>query len=146
MLKVFEFCVPTTGTKVPAGAEWLHKIKYDGYRLRVERGVDRVRLTTRGGCLDEAVPLDCRSHPQKITSPILSRFASVMGSPPPRPFIVGAVIDFGAMRTEHLLLSRANDLAEMCEFGLEGPGHAIGHTAADVKRFGSRTRTASTRP
>jgi ATP-dependent DNA ligase len=49
MFKAFEFCVPITGTKVPAGAEWLHEIKYDGFRIRVERDGDRVRLITRGG-------------------------------------------------------------------------------------------------
>ena len=36
-------------TKVPAGPEWLHEVKYDGYRLRVDRDGDRVRLITRGG-------------------------------------------------------------------------------------------------
>ena len=41
--------MPTVGAKVPAGPEWLHEIKYDGYRLRVERNGDRVRLVTRGG-------------------------------------------------------------------------------------------------
>jgi bifunctional non-homologous end joining protein LigD len=45
----FEFCIPTVGKAVPAGAEWFHEIKYDGYRLRVERDGDRVRLITRGG-------------------------------------------------------------------------------------------------
>jgi ATP-dependent DNA ligase len=45
----FEFCIPTAGTKVPSGLEWFHEIKYDGYRLRVERNGDRVRLITRGG-------------------------------------------------------------------------------------------------
>jgi bifunctional non-homologous end joining protein LigD len=49
LFKVFEFCLPTTGTKVPAGPDWLHEIKYDGFRLRVERDGDRVRLITRGG-------------------------------------------------------------------------------------------------
>jgi bifunctional non-homologous end joining protein LigD len=49
MFKAFEFCIPTSGTKVPAGPEWLHEIKYDGFRLRVERDGDRVRLITRGG-------------------------------------------------------------------------------------------------
>jgi bifunctional non-homologous end joining protein LigD len=49
MLKAFEFCIPIAGTKVPAGPEWLHEIKYDGFRLRVERDGDRVRLITRGG-------------------------------------------------------------------------------------------------
>jgi bifunctional non-homologous end joining protein LigD len=45
----FEFCIPTVGTKVPFGPDWLHEIKYDGYRLRVERNGNRVRPMTRGG-------------------------------------------------------------------------------------------------
>lgn len=45
----FEFCLPTLGNAVPAGADWFHEIKYDGYRLRVEREGDRVRLITKGG-------------------------------------------------------------------------------------------------
>jgi len=34
---------------VPAGRDWLHESKYDGYRIRVERNGDRVWLLTRGG-------------------------------------------------------------------------------------------------
>jgi bifunctional non-homologous end joining protein LigD len=49
MFKVFEFCLPSTAAKVPAGPEWLHEIKQDGFRIRVERDGDRVRLVTRGG-------------------------------------------------------------------------------------------------
>ncbi len=49
MLKAFEFCLPTVARSVPAGHEWFHEIKYDGYRLRLERDGDRVRLTTNGG-------------------------------------------------------------------------------------------------
>jgi bifunctional non-homologous end joining protein LigD len=45
----FEFCLPTTGKIVRAGADWLHEIKYDGYRRRVERNGSAVRLITRGG-------------------------------------------------------------------------------------------------
>jgi ATP-dependent DNA ligase len=37
------------GTKVPAGKDWLHEIKYDGYRLIVHRDGDRVRLLTNNG-------------------------------------------------------------------------------------------------
>ena len=44
----FEFCIPTTGKTVPAGDEWFHEVKYDGYRLRVERDGGRVRLITKG--------------------------------------------------------------------------------------------------
>jgi hypothetical protein len=43
------FCIPTRGTKVPDRADWLHEIKYDGYRLRLERDGDPVRLITRNG-------------------------------------------------------------------------------------------------
>jgi bifunctional non-homologous end joining protein LigD len=46
---MFEFCLPTKSTSVPNGPDWLHEIKYDGYRLRIERDGDRVRLITRGG-------------------------------------------------------------------------------------------------
>jgi ATP-dependent DNA ligase len=45
----FDFCLPTLGKAVPAGPEWFHEIKFDGYRLRVERDGDSVRLITRGG-------------------------------------------------------------------------------------------------
>jgi bifunctional non-homologous end joining protein LigD len=45
----YEFCIPTVGKAVPAGADWFHEIKYDGYRLRVERDGSSVRLITRGG-------------------------------------------------------------------------------------------------
>jgi len=36
-------------TKVPAGPDWLHEIKHDGYRLIVVRDGARVRLFTRNG-------------------------------------------------------------------------------------------------
>ena len=49
MLKAFDFCIPTRGTRVPIRPDWLHEIKYDGYRLRVERDGDRARLITRNG-------------------------------------------------------------------------------------------------
>jgi bifunctional non-homologous end joining protein LigD len=45
----FEPCIPTRGTQVPAGPEWLHEIKHDGYRLIVVRDGARVRLFTRNG-------------------------------------------------------------------------------------------------
>jgi bifunctional non-homologous end joining protein LigD len=45
----YEPCIPTRGTKVPAGPDWLHEIKHDGYRLIVVRDGARVRLFTRNG-------------------------------------------------------------------------------------------------
>jgi ATP-dependent DNA ligase len=46
---MFEFCIPTKSDTVPDTPDWLHKVKYDGYRLRLERDGDRVRLITKGG-------------------------------------------------------------------------------------------------
>src|SRR5690242_20945124 len=37
------------GISVPDGLDWPHEIKYDGYRLRIERNGNRVRLITRRG-------------------------------------------------------------------------------------------------
>jgi len=37
------------GTEVPAGPDWLHEIKHDGYRVIVHREGKRVRLLTRRG-------------------------------------------------------------------------------------------------
>jgi ATP-dependent DNA ligase len=45
----FEFCLPTKSTSVPDTSDWLHEVKYDGYRLRLERDGSRARLITRGG-------------------------------------------------------------------------------------------------
>src|SRR3954452_15756221 len=45
----YQPCIPTRGTKVPSGPDWLHEIKHDGYRLIVQREGKRVRLFTRRG-------------------------------------------------------------------------------------------------
>ena len=42
-------CVPIAGKAVPARPQWLHEIKYDGYRLILVREDKRVRLLTRNG-------------------------------------------------------------------------------------------------
>jgi len=40
--------------KPPPGDEWLHEIKYDGYRMQIVSRDDRIRLfTRRGGELKE---------------------------------------------------------------------------------------------
>jgi hypothetical protein len=33
----FEPCLPTRGSKVPSGPDWIHEIKHDGYRPIVQR-------------------------------------------------------------------------------------------------------------
>jgi bifunctional non-homologous end joining protein LigD len=45
----YAFSLPTKADKVPAGSDWIHEIKYDGYRMMVIRDQDRVRLISRGG-------------------------------------------------------------------------------------------------
>jgi bifunctional non-homologous end joining protein LigD len=45
----FQPCIPTRGTKVPSNPDWIHELKYDGYRLIVQRDGDRVKLITRNG-------------------------------------------------------------------------------------------------
>jgi bifunctional non-homologous end joining protein LigD len=45
----FAPCLPTRKTSVPAGPDWIHEIKHDGYRLTVRREGARVRFFTRNG-------------------------------------------------------------------------------------------------
>jgi ATP-dependent DNA ligase len=42
-------CIPTRAPKSPAGPDWVHEIKHDGYRLIARRDGDTVRLFTRRG-------------------------------------------------------------------------------------------------
>ena len=49
MPSTFDFCLPTRSTGVPPGPVWLHEVKYDGYRIRLERDGMSVLLITRGG-------------------------------------------------------------------------------------------------
>jgi bifunctional non-homologous end joining protein LigD len=46
---LYAFSLPTKADKVPAGSDWIHEIKYDGYRMMLIRDQDRVRLISRGG-------------------------------------------------------------------------------------------------
>jgi bifunctional non-homologous end joining protein LigD len=42
-------CIPIRSAKPPAGRDWVHEIKHDGYRLQIRRNGDGVRLFTRRG-------------------------------------------------------------------------------------------------
>ena len=44
-----DFALPVKAEKVPAGPDWFHEIKHDGYRMMVIRERERVRLLTKGG-------------------------------------------------------------------------------------------------
>jgi bifunctional non-homologous end joining protein LigD len=43
------FLTPYQGGQSAAGPDWLHEIKYNGYRMMVIREQDRVQLISRGG-------------------------------------------------------------------------------------------------
>ena len=42
-------CQPSKAAAPPSGADWVHEIKHDGYRLMVCRDGDRVRCFTKNG-------------------------------------------------------------------------------------------------
>jgi bifunctional non-homologous end joining protein LigD len=44
-----EPCLPSPADKPPFGANWIHEIKHDGYRLMARRDPAGIRLITRGG-------------------------------------------------------------------------------------------------
>jgi bifunctional non-homologous end joining protein LigD len=49
MAKTFEFAIPTPGKAVPDGPQWIHEIKFDGFRMRLVRQAEQVKLFTRNG-------------------------------------------------------------------------------------------------
>jgi bifunctional non-homologous end joining protein LigD len=44
-----EPCLPSPAEHPPAGPEWVHEIKHDGYRLMARRDPIGIRLITRNG-------------------------------------------------------------------------------------------------
>jgi bifunctional non-homologous end joining protein LigD len=44
-----EPCLPSPGDKPPSGANWIHEIKHDGFRLMARRDPIGIRLITRRG-------------------------------------------------------------------------------------------------
>ena len=48
---LYTFSIPIKVDKVPAGPDWLHEVKYDGYRMMLIREHDRVRLISRAGMI-----------------------------------------------------------------------------------------------
>jgi ATP-dependent DNA ligase len=49
MPRQFEFCRPAAKKVVPAGPDWIHEVKYDGYRGRVIRDGADVQVRSKAG-------------------------------------------------------------------------------------------------
>jgi bifunctional non-homologous end joining protein LigD len=47
--KFIEPCLPSPADKPPSGANWIHEIKHDGFRLMARRDPMGIRLITRRG-------------------------------------------------------------------------------------------------
>jgi ATP-dependent DNA ligase len=58
--RFIESCLPSPGKRPPAGSDWLHEIKHDGFRIMARRDGAGVRLLTRNGyrrhTFDDDVP------------------------------------------------------------------------------------------
>jgi bifunctional non-homologous end joining protein LigD len=46
---LIEPCLPSPADKPPSGANWIHEIKHDGFRLMARRDPVGIRLITRRG-------------------------------------------------------------------------------------------------
>ena len=53
-----EPCLPSPADKLPSGANWIHEIKHDGFRLMARRDPVGIRpITRRGNDWSERFPL-----------------------------------------------------------------------------------------
>ena len=102
----YEFCIPTVGKVVPAGADWFHEIKYDGYRVRVERDGDRVQADHRERKrLDQAVPVDRRGGASETVASNSSSMAR------PSSWVSTASLTFNALHS-----GKQNGQVQFCAF------------------------------
>jgi bifunctional non-homologous end joining protein LigD len=57
VLRFIAPCLPSPADRPPSGANWIHEIKHDGYRLMARRDSVGIRLTRRGNDWSERFPL-----------------------------------------------------------------------------------------
>jgi bifunctional non-homologous end joining protein LigD len=107
MFSAFDFCLPTRSTSVPSGPDWFHEVKYDGYRLRLERDGDRVRLITRGGYDWTKRYLWIAEAARKVRQKrfVIDGEAVILG--------VDGVSDFNALHS-----GKQNDEVQLCAFDI----------------------------
>src|SRR5271154_1516857 len=111
----FAPCISTRATKVPEAPDWIHEIKYDGYRLRVEREGDRVRLITRNG-YDWT-----KRYPWIVESALKNRIKQFVIDGEAVVLGVDSVSDFEALHS-----GKNNDLVQLCAFDmLAGDGNDL---------------------
>lgn len=48
-MRPFEYCRPILAKAVPTEADWIHEVKYDGYRGRVVRSGNEVKVLSKSG-------------------------------------------------------------------------------------------------
>ena len=126
MPSTFEFCLPTRATVVPSGPDWLHEVKYDGYRLRVDRDGDCVRLLTRGGYdWTKRYPWIVESALKNRTRQfVLDGEAVVLG--------VDGISDFNALHS-----GRHNEEVQLCAFDV------LAMDGDDLRRLPLSTRKSN---
>jgi bifunctional non-homologous end joining protein LigD len=47
--RFIEPCFPVTRASLPKGPEWLHEIKFDGYRVQLHKDSKRIKIYSRRG-------------------------------------------------------------------------------------------------
>jgi bifunctional non-homologous end joining protein LigD len=47
--RFIEPCLPSPAKQPPAGPDWIHEIKHDGFRIMARRDIAGVRLVSRHG-------------------------------------------------------------------------------------------------
>lgn len=114
------FQLATLVEQAPEGAEWLHEIKYDGYRLRVllERGRARVRTRNAADWTDRFEPLARAVEALPATSALLDGEAVVLADDGRSDF--GLLQEALASKQPGRVVFEAFDLLYLDGFDLRG--------------------------
>ena len=102
-----EPCLPSPAKRPPAGSNWIHEIKHDGFRIMARRDVVGVRLFTRNG------------HDFTARFPLAAAAVTAL---PGRSFLIDgeAIVtdDKGLAVFELIRRARHGDDAVLCAFDL----------------------------